>query len=60
MSGTGIIAFGNEIAAEGPEADDNPYRFSTKYSDAEAGLYHYGFRYGFRYGVVWGRTWRTI
>ena len=26
-------------------ADDNPFRFSTKYLDLESGLYYYGYRY---------------
>ena len=26
-------------------ADDNPFRFSTKYLDTESGLIYYGFRY---------------
>ncbi|GBC60618.1 hypothetical protein DENIS_1575 [Desulfonema ishimotonii] len=38
-------SFGNGIVAEGTGAQDNPFRFSTKYSDAETGLYYYGFRY---------------
>jgi len=36
------------INTDGPDvqaADDNPFRFSTKYFDAETGLYYYGFRY---------------
>ncbi|WP_124330518.1 RHS repeat domain-containing protein [Desulfonema ishimotonii] len=37
--------FGNEIRADGAGAQDNPFRFSTKYLDAETGLYYYGFRY---------------
>ena len=37
--------FGNEIRAEGDDAQNNPFRFSTKYLDAETGLYYYGFRY---------------
>jgi len=37
--------FGNEIRAEGDDAQANPFRFSTKYLDAETGLYYYGFRY---------------
>ncbi|MCP4351081.1 MAG: RHS repeat-associated core domain-containing protein, partial [Desulfobacterales bacterium] len=37
--------FGNTIKAEGEYKDSNPYRFSTKYFDAETGLYYYGFRY---------------
>ncbi|MCP4113091.1 MAG: RHS repeat-associated core domain-containing protein [Desulfobacteraceae bacterium] len=37
--------FGNTIKAEGEYKDSNPYRFSTKFFDAETGLYYYGFRY---------------
>ncbi|MBI2442158.1 MAG: hypothetical protein HYV35_12405 [Lentisphaerae bacterium] len=37
--------FGEIIVAIGPEAGDNPYRFSTKYFDSESGLYYYGYRY---------------
>ncbi|GBC63469.1 hypothetical protein DENIS_4463 [Desulfonema ishimotonii] len=37
--------FGNEVRAEGTGAQGNPFRFSTKYYDAETGLYYYGFRY---------------
>ena len=38
-------AFGNSIVLSGTEADDNAVRFSTKYWDADTGLYYYGFRY---------------
>jgi RHS repeat-associated protein len=37
--------FGNIAVAEGAEADDNPFRFSTKYFDSETGLSYYGYRY---------------
>jgi RHS repeat-associated protein len=37
--------FGNLLVATGPEAANNPFRFSTKYDDAEVGLYYYGYRY---------------
>ncbi|MCP4396041.1 MAG: hypothetical protein GY801_01850 [bacterium] len=37
--------FGKLPAASGPEADQNPFRFSTKYFDAETGLSYYGYRY---------------
>ena len=37
--------YGNVISAYGDMADGNPYRFSTKYYDVEAGLYYYGYRY---------------
>ncbi len=38
-------SFGKLLAASGPEAAQNPFRFSTKYFDAETGLYYYGYRY---------------
>ena len=38
-------AFGNIIAQSGALADTFPYRFSTKYLDAETGLYYYGYRF---------------
>ncbi|MCP4113093.1 MAG: RHS repeat-associated core domain-containing protein [Desulfobacteraceae bacterium] len=37
--------FGNIIKAEGEYRDSNPYRFSTKYFDAETGFLYYGFRH---------------
>ncbi|HDZ62365.1 MAG TPA: RHS repeat-associated core domain-containing protein, partial [Nitrospirae bacterium] len=37
--------YGNELVATGPEAQNNVYRFSTKYFDDETDLYYYGFRY---------------
>ena len=37
--------FGNIVAQSGAEADEVPFRFSTKYWDAEAGLYYYGYRF---------------
>jgi len=49
--------YGNTIASSGSYADDNPFRFSTKWLDhepaagsqagaiAETGLYYYGYRY---------------
>ncbi len=37
-------AFGNTVVADGPEAAENPYRFSTKYTD-ESGMVYYGYRY---------------
>jgi len=37
--------FGNTIAQSGTLADENPFRFSTKYLDDETGFYHYGYRY---------------
>jgi RHS repeat-associated protein len=36
--------FGGLLVADGPEAEKNPYRFSTKYLNVETGLYHYGYR----------------
>ena len=41
--------YGNSIVATGA---DNPFRFSSKYLDAETGLYYYGCRY---YSPVLGR-----
>ncbi len=38
-------AFGRTIAKSGTMADTFPFRFSTKYYDAEADLYYYGYRY---------------
>ena len=38
-------AFGNTIDESGSMADFFPHRFSTKYYDAETGLYYYGYRY---------------
>ena len=37
--------YGNELVATGPEAQNNIYRFSTKYFDDEIDLYYYGYRY---------------
>ena len=37
--------FGNLTQASGSEASANPFKFSTKYLDAETGLYYYGYRY---------------
>jgi len=37
--------FGGVLVASGPLADSNPFRFSTKYEDAETSLLYYGFRY---------------
>lgn len=37
--------FGNTIAQSGDLADANPFRFSSKYWDAEVGVYYYGFRF---------------
>ncbi|MGI6496838.1 MAG: RHS repeat-associated core domain-containing protein [Kiritimatiellia bacterium] len=38
-------AFGRTIAATGSLADAFRHRFSTKYYDAEIGLYYYGYRF---------------
>jgi YD repeat-containing protein len=37
--------FGNLLSAEGPAAAQIPFRFSTKYTDAETRLVYYGFRF---------------
>lgn len=37
--------YGNALVAEGSAAKANTYRFSTKYSDDETGLYYYGLRF---------------
>jgi RHS repeat-associated protein len=37
-------AFGNVLVASGAAAEENAYRFSTKYADAETGLEYYGLR----------------
>ncbi|MDX2109175.1 MAG: LamG-like jellyroll fold domain-containing protein [Verrucomicrobiota bacterium] len=51
-STTGAIAasyeygpFGETLRATGPMAAVCPFQFSTKYLDAETGLYYYGYRY---------------
>ncbi len=38
-------AFGNIINQSGTMADTFSFRFSTKYFDADCGLYYYGYRY---------------
>ena len=38
-------AFGRTLSATGSMASVFPFRFSTKYYDAEAKLYYYGYRY---------------
>jgi RHS repeat-associated protein len=38
-------AFGETVKAVGTAASANPFRFSTKYTDADSGLIYYGFRY---------------
>ena len=37
--------FGNLLSAEGPAAAQIPFRFSTKYTDAETRLVYYGYRF---------------
>ncbi len=37
--------FGEQITVDGAFAAANPMRFSSKYYDAEVGLYYYGYRY---------------
>ena len=37
--------YGEPLRATGPYAEQNPFRFSTKYLDTETGLNYYGFRY---------------
>ncbi|HUF63778.1 MAG TPA: RHS repeat-associated core domain-containing protein [Verrucomicrobiales bacterium] len=37
--------FGNELRRSGSQAENNPWRFSTKWTDRESGLSYYGFRY---------------
>ena len=38
-------AFGREVRSTGPASDLMPYRFSTKYTDADSGLVYYGYRF---------------
>ena len=52
VSATGTVSavyeydpFGGLIRATGPAADDNPFQFSSKYTDSETGLSYYGFRF---------------
>lgn len=44
--------FGKPLRVSEPEEELNPFRFSTKYTDAETGLCYYGYRY---YDAVRGR-----
>ena len=37
--------FGKLLASTGDYADENPFRFSTKYLDVETGLSYFGYRY---------------
>ncbi|MFO0838802.1 MAG: RHS repeat-associated core domain-containing protein [Phycisphaerae bacterium] len=47
-------AYGETTAKTGTYADSNPFRFSTKFLDAESGLYYYGYRY------YWARCGRWV
>jgi RHS repeat-associated protein len=38
-------AFGQLLRKTGPDAANNPFRFSTKFHDQETGLIYYGYRY---------------
>ena len=38
-------AFGETIQSDGVASVANHFRFSTKYTDDETGLYYYGYRY---------------
>ena len=38
-------AYGNLLTSDGDYADDNRFRFSTKYYHAETELYYFGYRY---------------
>ncbi len=48
---TGVVAhyeygpFGQPLSAGGTMAAQNPFRFSTKYTDDDTGLVYYGYRY---------------
>jgi RHS repeat-associated protein len=44
--------FGETARITGTFAKDNPFRFSTKYQDAESDLYYYGYRF---YNATTGR-----
>lgn len=37
--------FGEAVRSSGIYADENPFRFSTKFADQETGLLYYGYRY---------------
>lgn len=37
--------YGNLLKMEGNEAQDNPFRFSSEYTDDELGLVYYNYRY---------------
>lgn len=45
-------SFGQLVRSSGTYADANPFRFSTKFTDAETGLVYYGYRY---YSTTLGR-----
>jgi RHS repeat-associated protein len=45
--------FGETIVATGELAKDNPFRFSTKYTDDETSLVYYGYRYYLPSTVKW-------
>ncbi len=45
VAGYAYDAFGDTIAKSGSMADAFAHRFSTKYYDAETGLYYYGYRF---------------
>lgn len=38
-------SYGNTLSLSGPQAEANPYRFSSKEYHANAGLYYYGYRF---------------
>ena len=46
-------AFGNTISQSGPLAGFFRHRFSTKYFDAETGLYYYGYRFYHPFLMRW-------
>ena len=53
--------YGNTISKTGALADVNPFRFSTKYLDAETGLYYYGYRFYMPETGRWAsRDWMGI
>jgi RHS repeat-associated protein len=37
--------FGNELRRSGVQAENNPWRFSTKWTDRETGMSYYGYRF---------------
>ena len=47
--------FGEVLRVSGSQSAQNPFRFSTKFTDDESGLVYYGYRY---YNPYWGR-WIT-